>query len=106
MKYRTVAIILVAAAFGGVWCLPASAQSSVGGVKKQTPLAAPVKQTPLGGPAKPSSSLVKPNPVKPSPVAGAVRPAAPAAAVSKPAKVAVSPSSSKCPAPCVAKGPH
>jgi hypothetical protein len=48
---------------------------------------------------------VKPNPVKPSPVASAVKPAAPAAPVNKPAAAAVSPSS-KCPAPCVAKGPH
>ena len=53
MKNGTIAIIMVAAAFGGDWHLPASAQSSIGGVKKQTPLAAPVK--PLGGPAKPIS---------------------------------------------------
>jgi hypothetical protein len=105
MKNRTVAIILLAAAFGGVWCLPASAQSAIGGVKKQPPLAAPVKQTPLGGPAKPSSSLVKPNPVKPTPVAAAVKPAAPTAPVNKPVAAAVSPSS-KCPAPCVARGPR
>jgi hypothetical protein len=101
MKNRTIAIIMVAAAFGGDCHLPASAQSAIGGVKKQTPLAAPVKQTPLGGPAKPISP-----PVKPTPVAGPVKPTAPVVPVNKPASAAVSPSSVKCPAPCVAKGPH
>jgi hypothetical protein len=99
MNNRAVAMILVVAAFGGDVCLPASAQSSIGGVKKQTPLAAPVKQTPLGGPAKPISTPVKPNPVKPGPIAGAVKPPSPAVPVNKPATAAVSPSTSK-------KGPH
>ncbi len=52
MKHRTIAIIMVVAAFGGDFCLPASAQSSIGGVKKQTPLGAPVKQTPLRRPGE------------------------------------------------------
>jgi hypothetical protein len=101
MKNRTIAIIMVAAVFGGDCHLPASAQSSIGGIKKQAPLAAPVKQTPLGGPAKPISA-----PVKPTPVAGPVKPTAPVVAVNKPASAAVSPSPLKCPAPCVAKGSH
>jgi hypothetical protein len=102
MKNRTIAIIMVAAAFGGDFCLPASAQSSIGGIKKQTPLAAPVKQTPLGGPAKPISP-----PVKPTPVAGPVKPTSPVVPV-KPATAAVAPSAqSKCPTPpCGAKGTH
>jgi len=103
MKNRTIAIIMVAAAFGGDFCLPASAQSSIGGVKKQPPLAAPMKQTPLGGPAKPISP-----PVKPAPVVGAAKPTAPAIPVNKPASAAVAPSAqSKCPTPpCGAKGTH
>jgi hypothetical protein len=96
-----VAMILIAAAFGGDFSLPASAQSSIGGVKKQTPLAAPVKQTALGGPAQP----IYP-PVKPSLVVGQVKPTSPVIPVNKPASAAVSPSPLKCPAPCVAKGPH
>ena len=63
MKNRTIAIIMVAAAFGSGFCLPASAQSSIGGAKKQTPLAAPVKQPPLGGPAKPSPMVGQAKPV-------------------------------------------
>ncbi len=34
MKNRTIAIIMVAAAFGGDFSLPASAQSSIGGSQK------------------------------------------------------------------------
>ena len=94
MKNGTIAIIMVVAAFGGDWHLPASAQSSIGGVKKQNPLAAPVKQAPLGGPAKPIS------------VGGPVKPTSPVVPVNKPVSAAVSPSPLKCPAPCVAKGPR
>ena len=101
MKNRTIAIIMVAAAFGGDFCLPASAQSSIGGIKKQTPLAAPVKQTSLGGPAKPISP-----PLKPTPVVGQVKPTSPVVPVNKPAAVGATPSPLKCPAPCVAKGRH
>jgi len=103
MMNRTIAIIMVAAAFSGGFHLPASAQSSIGGVKKQAPLAAPVKQTPLGGPAKPISP-----PVKPAPVVSAAKPTAPVVPVNKPAAAAVAPSSAtKCPTPpCGAKGPH
>ena len=96
MNNRAIAIIMVAAAFGGDCHLPASAQSAIGGIKKQTPLAAPAKQTPLGGPAKPISVA---GPVKP-------KPTAPVVAITKPASATVSPSPLKCPAPCVAKGPH
>ena len=99
MKNRALAMILVAAALGGHFSLPASAQSSIGGVKKQTPLAAPVKQTALGGPAQPA-------PLKPSHIGGAVKPTSPVIPVNKPGSAAVSPSPLKCPAPCVAKGPH
>lgn len=108
MKNGTIAIIMVVATFGGDWHLPASAQSSIGGVKKQTPLAAPVKQAPLGGPAKPISvgGPVKPSPLKPSPVVGQVKPTSPVVPVNKPVSAAVSPSPLKCPAPCVAKGPR
>jgi hypothetical protein len=106
MKNRTIAIILIAAAFGGDSCLPACAQSSIGGVKKQTPLAAPMKPNSIGGPAKPNSiAAVKPAPLKPSPLVSAVKQTSPVAPVNKPASAAVSPSS-KCPAPCVARGPR
>ena len=70
--------------------------SDIGGIKEQTPLAAPAKQTPLGGPVKPISVA---GPVKP-------KPTAPVVAITKPASATVSPSPLKCPAPCVAKGPH
>jgi hypothetical protein len=96
MKNRAIAILVVAAVFGGDFCVPASAQSAIGGMKKQTPLAAPAKQTPLGGPAKPISVA---GPVKP-------KPTSPVVAINKPASATVSPSPLKCPAPCVAKGPH
>jgi hypothetical protein len=101
MKNRTIAILMVVAVFGGDFCLSASAQSSIGGVKKQTPLAAPVKQTSLGGPAKPISPALKP-----TPVVGQVKPTAPVVSVNKPGLTAATPSPLKCPAPCVAKGPH
>lgn len=102
MKNKAVAMILIAAAFSWDFCVPASAQSAIGGVKKQTPLAAPVKQPPLGGPAKPISP-----PVKPAPVVSAVKPTAPVVPV-KPAPAAVAPSAaSKClTPPCGVKGPH
>jgi hypothetical protein len=104
MKNKTIAVIMVAAAFGGGSCLPASAQSAIGGVKKQTPLAAPVKPTSLGGPAKPS---VPAAPIKPIALGGPVKQTSPVVPVSKPAPAVVTPSpSSKCPAPCVARGPH
>ena len=104
VKNRTIAIIMVAAAFGGDFCLPASAQSSIGGVKKQTPLAAPVKPTSLGGPVKPTAPAA---PIKPIALGGPVKQTAPVVPASKPAPAVVTPSaSSKCPAPCVAKGPH
>jgi hypothetical protein len=108
MKNRTILIIIVVAAFGGDFCLPASAQSAVGGVKKQTSLAAPVKQTALGGPAKPITVAgpVKPGPLKPSPLVGTAKPSSPVVPVNKPGSVTVSPSPLKCPAPCVAKGAH
>jgi hypothetical protein len=104
MNNRTIAIIMVVAAFGGGWCLPASAQSSIGGVKKQPALGAPVKPAPLGGPAKPIAPIA---PIKPIPVGGAMKQTAPVVPVSKPGPAVVSPSAtSKCPAPCVAKGGH
>jgi hypothetical protein len=102
MKNRAMAIIMVTAMFAGGLHLSAFAQSSIGGVKKQTQLGAPVKPNSLGGPVKP---VVPAGAVKPAPVVGAVKPAAPVVAVSKPAVVASSPTA-KCPAPCVAKGPH
>jgi hypothetical protein len=101
MKNRTIAIIMVVAAFGGDFCLPASAQSSIGGVKKQTPLGAPVKPNSLGGPVKPIAPITQ---IKPISLGGPVKQAAPIP-VSKPGPAVVSPSpTSKCPAPCVAKG--
>jgi hypothetical protein len=105
VKNRIVAIIMVAVAFSGGFHLPASAQSSIGGVKKQTPLGGPVKPNSLGGPAKPNSLGTPP---KPSPVGGAAKPTSPVVPVIKPAATAVSPSSAlKCPAPpCGAKGPR
>ena len=99
MKNGMIAIIMVAAAIGGDLRLPASAQSSIGGIKKQTPLAAPAKQTSLGGP-------VRPSPLKPNPIGGPVKPTSPVVPVNKPVSAAVSPSPLKCPAPCVAKGPR
>lgn len=99
MKNGMIAIIMVAAAIGGDLRLPASAQSSIGGIKKQTPLAARAKQTSLGGP-------VRPSPLKPNPIGGSVKPTSPVVPVNKPVSAAVSPSSLKCPAPCVAKGPR
>jgi len=100
MKNKALAIVLIVAAFGCDFCVPASAQNSIGGAKKQTPLAAPVKPTTLGGPAKPISPPVKP-------VVSAVKPTAPAVPV-KPAPAAVAPSAaSKClTPPCGAKAPH
>ena len=70
MKNRTIAIIMAVAAFGGDFCLPASAQSSIGGVKKQAPLAAPVKPTSLGGPVKPTAPSA---PIKPIALGGPVK---------------------------------
>jgi hypothetical protein len=105
MKNRTIAIIMVAAALGGDFTLPASAQSSIGGVKKQAPLAAPVKPTSLGGPVKPTAAPVAP--IKPIALGGPVKQTAPVVPANKPAPAVVTPSaSSKCPAPCVAKGRH
>ena len=70
MKNRTIAIIMAVVASGGDWCLPASAQSSIGGVKKQTPLAAPVKPVTLGGPVKPIEPAA---PIKPIALGGPVK---------------------------------
>jgi hypothetical protein len=104
MKNRTIAIIMVVAAFGGDWCLPASAQSSIGGVKKQTPLAAPVKPTSLGGPVKPTAPAA---PIKPIALGGPVKQTSPVVPASKPAPAVVASSpTSKCPAPCLAKAPR
>jgi hypothetical protein len=106
MKNRTIAIIMVAATLGGEFCLPACAQSSIGGVKKQTLIAAPMKPNSIGGPAKPNTNAaVKPAPLKPTPLVSAVKQTSPVVPVNKPASAAVSPSS-KCPAPCVARGPR
>jgi hypothetical protein len=89
MKHGTIALLMVAAAFGGDLGLPAAAQSSIGGVKKQTPLAAPVKPPSLGGPVKPIAPIA---PIKPMPIAGAVKPITPVVPVSKPAPAVVIPS--------------
>jgi hypothetical protein len=104
MKNRTIALLTVVAAFGGDYCLPAYAQTSIGGVKKQTPLAAPVKPPSLGGPVKPMAPIA---PIKPIPTGGPARPTAPVVPVIKPGPAVVAPSAtSKCPAPCMAKGPR
>ncbi len=120
MKNRAIAIIMVVAAFGSDYCLPAFAQNAIGGVKKQSAIGGPVKPITLGGPAKPISpagpakpNLVKPNLVKPnlvqpglvqpSPIGGAVKPGSPVVPVNKSGAAAVAPSLSKCRAPCVAK---
>ena len=104
MKNRTIAIIMAVAAFGGDFCLPASAQSSIGGVKKQAPLAAPVKPTSLGGPVKPTAPSA---PIKPIALGGPAKLTSPVVPVSKPAPAIVASSpTSKCAAPCLARGPR
>jgi hypothetical protein len=104
MKNRTIAIIMVAAACGGDGCLPASAQSSIGGVKKQTPLAAPVKPVSLGGPVKPTAPSA---PIKPIALGGPVKQTAPVVPVTKPAPAVVASfPTPKCHAPCLARGPR
>lgn len=86
MKNRAIAIIMVAAAFGSGFCLPASAQSSIGGIKKQTSIGAPVKPNSIGGPAKPIAlgGPAKPGPLKPGPVGGPVKQTSPVVPINKP----------------------
>jgi hypothetical protein len=99
---------MVAAVFGSDCRLPASAQSAIGGVKKQSFIGGPRKPIILGGPAKPTSvgGPVKPGLLKPNPIGAAVKRTSPVVPVNKPGSAAVSPllSKSKCPAPCVGKG--
>ena len=95
MKNRTIAIIMAVAAFGGDFCLPASAQSSIGGVKKQAPLAAPVKPTVARRTGETNCTCCAD---QANGVAGPAKQTAPVVPVSKPAPVVVASSpTSKCP---------
>ena len=105
MKNRAIAIIMVVAAFGSDFCLPASAQSHWRSQKANStcrPGEANVPRRPgeTNFPCRPGEAN---RPPKPTPVVSAAKPAAPVVPVSKPASAAVAPSPSKCRAPCVAK---
>ena len=92
MKYAAIAMITALIVFGNG--LPASAQTSIGGPKKQTP---------IGGAARQNSLVLPVNKTASVPAANINPPARP---VSKPVTVAaVSPRHLKCAAgACVLKG--
>jgi hypothetical protein len=95
MKSGAVAIVLAFAAFGNDFCHPASAQSSVGGPKKQIV---------VGGAAKQNSPVVPVNKAASIPAAKQNSPVAP---VSKGVTISASspPPHLKCAAgSCIAKG--
>jgi hypothetical protein len=100
MKHGAPVIIMLALAFASGLHFPASAQSAIGGVKKQNALGGPVKQTSPVIPANKAAPVVP------------VNRAVPAVPVNKPAPAVVAASASapsahvKCVAPCGARGPR
>jgi hypothetical protein len=95
MKNAALVIIMAAVALGSGFHRPASAQSAIGGVKKQNALGGPVKQTSPVVPANKAAPVVP------------VNRAAPVVPVNKPAPAVVAAALSahaKCAAPCAAKG--
>jgi hypothetical protein len=105
MKNAALVVIMVAIAAGSGFHRPASAQSAIGGVKKQTALGGPVKQT---SPVVPVNRAAVVTINKPAPVVALNRPA-PVAPVNKPAPAVVAASASahvKCAGSCAARGPR
>lgn len=94
MKYAAIILVTAFMAFGNGLSHQASAQTSIGGPKKQTP---------VGGPTRQNSPVLPVNKTAPVPAAKINPPAQP---VNKPVAVAaVSPKHLKCAAgACVAKG--
>jgi hypothetical protein len=99
MKNAALVIIMVAVALGSGVHRPASAQSAIGGVKKQNVLGGPVKQASPVVPVKKGGPVVSVNNAVPAPV-------------NKPVPTVVAASTSaasahvKCVAPCVARHPR
>jgi hypothetical protein len=97
MKNAALVVIMVAIAAGSGFDRPASAQSAIGGVKKQTALGGPVKQTSPVMPVNKAAVVVPVNRAVPVAPANKTAPAVVAASL---------PAHAKCAGPCAARGPR